>query len=764
MQTALLDVVKLGFLFLLFATMVRGRQHTRLPFWTLAWLLLLINGSLALSRSHDSVWLQWLQILHVQLIVLAATLFLVSFLEGYLGRRQRMVIVAAFSVPWLILALAVSFYPASLGAIAVCIVGGQALALAQTRCIAGHSGRPRRIAIQVVYGAMGILMLAVAGHQPAHVPELAVAEILLVDAILLWTSPLRGKGTLRKTVGAVTTCVGLVVWASFFPLELFVGRVPMDPVWASLIWNLPKFLIGFGMLMIVHEEDLSRANDLSERYKLLFDRHPLPMWVFHAETLRFLMVNDAAVAHYGYTREQFAAMTIRDIRPARELDRLQQVVERSPRELNRTGGWQHILSDGRQIAVDIFSHSITFEHQPARIVVALDVTQRNAAEEKLRQAYKLESLGQLTGGVAHDFNNILAIILGCLELVGQRRVLDGPGEQLVRQAIASVHRGSELTGRLLAYARKQPLEPRFVAIPGLLEEAVRFIQSSLGPMIEVTVVCDPLLWPAQIDPGQLENALLNLAVNARDAMAESGVLKIVGWNLHLEEMVAGLLGEIVAGDYIVLAVSDSGMGMSEEIIQRATEPFFTTKPVGKGTGLGLSMVYGFLKQSGGHMQIESRVGEGTTVRMYLPRAVHAERRAVPRTGGDSTDALPRGEERILVVEDEHAIRQVLVYLLRSLGYKVLEAEDGPDALKHLEQDSVIDLLLTDVVLPNGISGGVLAANAKALRPEIKVLFSSGYTRNVLIRDRRLEEGVHLLTKPFRLAELATTVRRVLDLD
>ena len=606
-------------------------------------------------------------------------------------------------------------------------------------------------------------MLVSVRHSPHNIPDFAFTQILLADALLLWTNP-HGEATrpTGKTPGVIAACAGLTLWASLGPMVLLFGHLMPHLVVSPMYWNFPKFFVGFGMLLMLQEQETLLSHDLSEKYRLLFHHHPLPMWVFHESTLRFLMVNDAAVDHYGYTREQFASMTIEQIRPPEDLPRLHTTLADRPRSINSTPGWRHILADSTTIEVDIFSHSIQFERQPARLVVAIDVTKRNAAEERLRQAYKLESLGQLTGGVAHDFNNILAIILGNLELIEQRKALDVSGEHLVRQAMASVHRGSELTRRLLAYAMQQPLEPRMVHLPRLLEDAVRFIRSSLGPMIDVQVDCHPLLWPVLIDPGQLENALLNLAVNARDAMGESGQLIIRCRNLHLSHPRTGRLGEIAPGEYAVLSFTDNGAGMSDEIVLRAIEPFFTTKPVGKGTGLGLSMVYGFLKQSGGHMQIDSHPHRGTTVELYLPRAVDVERRTVPRPPNSHIEGLPRGEEQILIVEDEHAIRTILAHLLRSLGYSVLEAEDGPQAMHHLEQPGRIDLLLTDVVLPNGISGGLLANDARALRPQIKVLFSSGYTRNVLIHDRRLEEGVHLLTKPFRLAELATMVRRVLD--
>jgi PAS domain S-box-containing protein len=760
MQNALLNLTMLGFLFLLFATMLRGRQSRRLRLWSFVWLLLFLHGALALSRSLPPMLAAWLHIVHFVLLIMAGAVFLVSHLEGPVGRRLSARIGLAIAIPWVIISVLVMLVPDAAVSITVCVLVAQALAARQARRIAG---RPRRFAILALCGFMTVLMLMLVHRHAMRIPEMAIAEILQANAILLWTTVRRdGRVCRGRTLGTVVATAGLAVWASLFPLAIFFGELLPRLVLTPLFWDLPQFFIGFGMLMILQEDDTLREREQTETYRLLFDRHPLPMWVFHAETLRFLMVNEAAVAHYGYTREQFAAMTILDIRPEEDLDRLKKILDADFRILRKSPGWKHILADGNVIAVDIFSHTITFERQPARIVVAIDVTARNAAEEKLRRAYKLESLGQLTGGVAHDFNNILAIIMGNLELIEQKKMLDVSGERWLHHAMASVSRGAELTRRLLAYAMQQPLEPRSVAIPPLLEEAVRFIQSSLGPTIDVQIACDPLLWNAQIDPGQLENSLLSLAVNARDAMSESGELKIHCRNLHLETSEAGMQGEIAHGEYVVISLSDDGAGMPDDVIQRATEPFFTTKPVGKGTGLGLSMVYGFLKQSGGHMQIESRLHAGTTVSMYLPRAAPSERRAAPRAAGSPAEGLPRGKEQILVVEDEHAIRAVLVHLLRTLGYTVLEAEDGPGALRHLQAGTSVDLLLTDVVLPNGISGGALAADAKALRPEIKVLFSSGYTRNVLIRDRRLEEGVHLLTKPFRLAELATTVRRVLD--
>jgi PAS domain S-box-containing protein len=760
MQSTLLNLTLLGFLCFWLASVQRMRHERRLALWTKAWFLLLLNAALPLWSSTSPVILVGLSILHHVLLALVALVLMLSCVRQPETTRDRTLYLAFASTPLIAILLAQLHLSNRLwlylSLVATELVG---IYTAQRILPAAH-----RRAAQAAIAVAALLLFLTSTTRASMLPRHILAQLFLLVAILFWNK----ASPAGRSTGAVTASVGAFLWAILFPLTTYFGHLTPSLIQAPSYWNFPKFLLAFGMLLILHEEDMANATELTDKYRVLFDRHPLPMWVFHAESHRFLTVNDAALAHYGYTRDEFLGMTVEQIRPPESIPRLHQVLTVPNREIVRSTGWKHLLKDRTLIDVDVFSHDIQYQHQPARIVVAVDVSQRNAAEEQLRQAHKLESLGQLTGGVAHDFNNILAIILGNLEMIAQRRPVSEAAPEAeagirdhIEQAIHSVHRGADLTRRLLAYARQQPLAPRVVSIARLIDETVSFLRSTLGPTIQIETTAEPTLWDAQIDPGQLENALLNLAVNARDAMPHGGNLTIRSSNLHLDQTA---LGEIPPGEYVLLSIADTGSGMPPDVIARATEPFFTTKPVGQGTGLGLSMVYGFLKQSGGHLQIESQINAGTSIHLYLPRA-HPAVPATPAANPASfRRRLPRGgKERILVVEDEHAIRTVLVSILRTLGYTVLEAEDGPTALTHLRQPGHIDLLLTDVVLPNGISGGLLAADARILRPGIKVLFSSGYTRNVLIRDRRLEEGVHLLTKPFHLAELATAVRQVLDL-
>jgi PAS domain S-box-containing protein len=394
--------------------------------------------------------------------------------------------------------------------------------------------------------------------------------------------------------------------------------------------------------------------------------------------------------------------------------------------------------------------------------VAEEVARRDEAEEALRQAQKMETLGQLTGGVAHDFNNLLQIVTGNLEIL-QRNLPEGEGR--LRRAAENAARGAEraavLTQRLLAFSRRQPLTPKPIDPNKLLAGMSELVHRTLGETIEVETVLASGLWRVEADPHQLENAILNLAVNARDAMPGGGKLTIETANTHLDRAYVAQNAEVTAGQYVVICVSDTGAGMDEETVSRAFEPFFTTKEVGKGTGLGLSMVYGFVKQSGGHLKIYSERGEGTTVKIYLPRLIgHAAEEE------EAEEAFaPEGarEETILVCEDDDDVRTYSVEVLRELGYRVLEAHDGPSALRLLErQEGRVDLLFTDVVLPGGMTGAVLAQQARELRPDLKVLFTTGYARNAIVHHGRLDPGVELITKPFSYSDLANRVRDLLD--
>jgi PAS domain S-box-containing protein len=391
-----------------------------------------------------------------------------------------------------------------------------------------------------------------------------------------------------------------------------------------------------------------------------------------------------------------------------------------------------------------------------------EIELRSEAEEALRQSQKMETVGQLTGGIAHDFNNLLQIVNGNLDILCRRMPDEAaPLRRYAERAMVGAERAATLTQRLLAFSRRQPLAPKPTDVNRLLPGMSELLHRTLGETIEVEAVLPPRVWLVETDTNQLENAILNLAVNARDAMPDGGKLTIETQNTHLDEGYAAQNPGVVPGQYVVICISDTGIGMDEDTAAKAVEPFFTTKEVGKGTGLGLSMVYGFIKQSGGHLKIYSEPGEGTTVKIYLPRLVGE----VAAAAEDEHPAAPAavGEETILVCEDDEEVRAYSVEVLRELGYHVLEAADGPAALALLRNESsTVDLLFTDVVLPGGMTGAELAKEAAAIRPGLKTLFTTGYARNAIVHHGRLDAGVQLITKPFSYADLATRIRDILD--
>jgi PAS domain S-box-containing protein len=398
----------------------------------------------------------------------------------------------------------------------------------------------------------------------------------------------------------------------------------------------------------------------------------------------------------------------------------------------------------------------TLEEQVRERTVELE---RNA--EALRHAQKMEAVGQLTGGVAHDFNNLLQVIVGNLEVI--RRSLPADSTRLERAVNAASNgaRGAAaLTQRLLAFARRQPLDPKPLNVNALVGGMSDLLHRTLGETIAIETVLGAGLWAIEADANQLEATLLNLAVNARDAMPDGGRLTVETANTHIDDAYVAAHHDVRAGQYAMVSISDTGTGMDANTVARAFEPFFTTKPVGKGTGLGLSQVYGFVKQSGGHVKIYSEPGIGTTVRIYLPRFLGG---AVPEPTLPPRSA-PSGtrDETILVVEDDDGVRRHSVESLQELGYRVVEARDGASALQRLAEHPAIDLLFTDVVLPGGMSGAQLAAQVRALRPQLRVLFTTGYARNAIVHHGRLDPGVALLTKPYSYADLASKIRDVLD--
>ncbi|ANL68344.1 sensor histidine kinase/response regulator hybrid protein (plasmid) [Rhizobium phaseoli] len=389
--------------------------------------------------------------------------------------------------------------------------------------------------------------------------------------------------------------------------------------------------------------------------------------------------------------------------------------------------------------------------------VAAEIADRQQAEAALQQAQKMESIGKLTGGVAHDFNNLLQVISGNLQLLGKDVAENGRAKERIANALVAVERGSRLASQLLAFGRRQPLEPKVVNIGRLVTGMDDMLRRALGEEIEVETIVSGGLWNTFADPVQIENALLNLAINSRDAMDGAGRLTIEVGNAFLDDSYSRTHPEVKAGQYVVLAVTDTGSGMTEEVKEQAFEPFFSTKPEGKGTGLGLSMVYGFVKQSGGHVKIYSQTGEGTTLKLYLPRSFRSEDRA---TASDTVPATG-GTETILVAEDDEGVRATVIEMLSDLGYYVLKAKDAQSALTVIESGAHIDLLFTDVVMPGTLKSPELARLARARLPDIAVLYTSGYTEDSIVHGGRLDPGLELLSKPYTREDLARKIRHVL---
>jgi PAS domain S-box-containing protein len=458
-------------------------------------------------------------------------------------------------------------------------------------------------------------------------------------------------------------------------------------------------------------------------------------------------------------------------------DREQGVPQRNLAMAARDGkceseGWR-VRKDGTRFWANVVVNAIG--GPDGRLVgfakVTRDVTERREAEHALRrtqeqlvQAQKMEGIGQLTGGVAHDFNNLLTIILGNLEsILRSLNSTDMDRDRIFRMAsnaMQGADRAAALTQRLLAFSRRQPLDPKPVDVGRLVVTMSDLLRRTLGEQISIETVLAGGLWKVNVDANQLEVSLLNLAINARDAMPDGGKLTIETANAFLDEKYASAQAEVVPGQYVVICMTDTGTGMTKEILARAFEPFFTTKDVGHGTGLGLSQVYGFVKQSGGHIRIYTEVGEGTAVKIYLPRILSDE--VVSDETASAKAMRLTGSETILLVEDEENVRAYSADILVELGYTVIEAPDGHVALRLLDLHPEVRLLFTDVGLPKGMNGRELANEALRRRPDLKVLFTSGYTRNAIVHEGRLDPGVNLISKPFSYLALAKKLRDILD--
>jgi two-component system cell cycle sensor histidine kinase/response regulator CckA len=490
----------------------------------------------------------------------------------------------------------------------------------------------------------------------------------------------------------------------------------------------------------------------AERYRMLFEASPMPMWVYDANTLAFLAVNDAAVRHYGYTRDAFLAMRITDIRPQEDVAAMiEDVKARGGPGSPNAKVWRHVRKDGSLISVEITAGRITFEGRKGALVLAHDVTERLRLEQRLADAEKMEAIGRLAGGVAHDFNNLLTVIAGYAEILEQR---DG-GEEVTEISRAAAQ-AAALTHQLLAFSRRQVLHPRVVDLNQIVAGMESMLHRIIGDDVSVGVRLAPDLAPVEADRAQIERVILNLAANARDAMPDGGVLTIETANVDLDEAQVATHGDGGEGPHVLLAVSDTGEGMDEDVAKHLFEPFFTTKEAGAGTGLGLATVFGVVKQSGGGIYVYSEPGRGSTFKIYLPAAT-----AVPEPVEPLVDrAAGRGSETIMVVEDDDGVRELVRLMLEANGYEVLTVDDADEAAR-LCTSRAIDLLLTDVVMPQ-VSGSALAARLGALAPDMRILFMSGYSDEAVVRHGELTEAAAFLEKPFTERALAHKVREVLD--
>ncbi|UYN93456.1 MAG: response regulator [Enhydrobacter sp.] len=525
-------------------------------------------------------------------------------------------------------------------------------------------------------------------------------------------------------------------------------------------WVLASLALGGLGLWLVRE--MKARGALENRYEALFNSIPHPVILSDHESGRLLACNEAAAATYGAPFDGTAGDTA--LLPS------DFAVLRARRgELSRDfacfiGDQRHIDRHGRPIDLELMVRLVDHDGRPADLTVAVDVTDRmkaerarRAAEDQLRQSQKMDTLGQLSGGIAHDFNNVLMVIVDTADEISEIENLPAEARRAAARISDSAGRAEELTRKMLAFSRRQPLRPRPVDVNDLVADTGKLLRRTLGEQIEIDSILADDLWPAEVDPVQLETSLVNLCLNARDAMPRGGRVLVETSNVRLDAAPAAARSGPAAGDFVAIRVSDSGHGILPGDIDKIFEPFFTTKASGKGSGLGLSMVYGFVRQSNGHIEVESELDRGTTFTLYLPR----HRGSAVLTVAPSRAAMTGGSERVLVVEDDAHVRAAVVRQLQSLGYDVTSAENGAAGMAALEQ-AAFDLLLTDVVMPGGMNGKMLADEAARRWPAMAVVFMSGYTDNALIFGGAIADDIRLLGKPFRKRDLAQMIREALD--
>jgi PAS domain S-box-containing protein len=643
---------------------------------------------------------------------------------------------------------------------------------------AKQDDRPLAHPVAALLGAMaaavltvvGVTVLTTSGHwllptllKPDNTYTTAMVVLIvavwalnLVALLVLWRrGPHTALDLWMMVVMVAWTCdVGLsaALNAKRFDLGFYAGRAYGL---AAAIFVLVMLQLETRALYMRLAGGLIRDRDIAaRRAQRVFDTS-LDLILVTDTYGKFVEVSGASQRILDYAPEEMTGKTGRDFIYPEDLD-----ATRSEMRAARRGGvirnfrCRYVNRAGKPVS--LVWTGVWSEADRQHFFIGRDVSDIEAREEQLRQSQKMEAVGQLTGGVAHDFNNILMVILANVEELLEDESLSDEQRELLTNVAGSGERAAELTRRLLAFSRKQRLIPQPTNVNDLIAGTDKLLRRTLGEQIEIEAIFPDDLWVTSIDRSQLEAALVNLCVNARDAMPKGGRLLIETKNMELDEAYAAANVGAVAGEYVMLAVSDTGCGMPPDVLERVFEPFFTTKEVGKGTGLGLSMVYGFIKQSNGHIKIYSEVGRGTTIRLYLPRSdapADGDKRA-------ATD-MPRGCERVLLVEDDPQVRGAVLAQLRSLGYAVTEVGSGQAAIDTLTSGAAFDLMLTDVVMP-GIGGPQLAEQIMRDWPALKVLFMSGYSENAAIIHGRVAPGARVLSKPFRKIDLANRVRGVLD--
>jgi two-component system, cell cycle sensor histidine kinase and response regulator CckA len=577
---------------------------------------------------------------------------------------------------------------------------------------------------------------------------------------------------------AVTSGVGLAQLASIHAEQVAKANIsrpdrapttfPAWPFFLEALNSFEKELGELGRANAAMKEAAAHMDQLltqgTERYRAMFDDNPMPMWIYDRETLGFVVVNDAAVKHYGYSRDEFATMTLADIRPPEDVDALRRDVERAP-PFDEGRLWRHRKKDGSIITVEIRAHEFEVGKRPVRLVLATDMTERMRAEEalrrteeQLRHAQKMEAVGRLAGGVAHDFNNLLSVILSCAEFLLTDLQPVEPMREEAEHIRRAAERAADLTRQLLMFSRQQVLDPRVIDLNDVLIKMDRMLQRILGADIDLLLACSPSLGRVRADPGSIEQVVMNLVVNARDAMPTGGKLTMETANVMIDDENAREHFGTKPGPHVMLAVSDTGIGMDRTTQARIFEPFFTTKEKGKGTGLGLSTVFGIVQQSGGSIWVYSEPGRGSSFKVYLPRIDEAveEVQAVQRP------SLLRGTETVLLVEDDEQVRAVARGILRRHGYRVLEARNGGEAMLLCESHAQdIHLLISDVVMPH-MSGPELARRLAQARPAMKVICMSGFTDDSVVRHGIMDSDIAYLQKPITPETLTRKVREVLD--